>query len=167
LTLPVPAVSALLLRYGSVFARLQGLLRPLVGETALSQGAAALDSALQASLRRPGPLLATGALQFAAFVSGSLEVWFALRLFRHPVSINAALILESMTQALRHLAFFVPGALGVQEAALLLFGRLLGIDGELALAVSMAKRLRELLCALPSLASWQWAEVRRLRRAAP
>lgn len=162
-TLPVPAVSALLLRYGSVFARLQGLLRPLVGETALSQGAAALDSELQASLRRARALLATGALQFAAFVSGSLEVWFALLLFGHPVSVKAALILESMTQAMRHLAFFVPGALGVQEAALLLFGRLLGIDSELALAVSMAKRARELLCALPSLVSWQWAEARRLQ----
>jgi hypothetical protein len=28
----------------------------------------------------------------------------------------------------------------------------------------MAKRLRELLCGLPALISWQWMEVRRLRR---
>ena len=31
-SLPVPVVTALLLRYGSVFERLLGLLRPLVGE---------------------------------------------------------------------------------------------------------------------------------------
>jgi hypothetical protein len=44
-----------------------------------------------------------------------------------------------------------------------LFGHALGISGELALAVSMAKRMREVLCGVPSLMSWQWAEGRRLR----
>jgi hypothetical protein len=71
--------------------------------------------------------------------------------------------MESMTQALRHLAFIIPGGLGVQEGALVLFGHALGVNSELALAVSMAKRLREVLCGLPSLASWQWVEGRRLR----
>jgi hypothetical protein len=69
-----------------------------------------------------------------------------------------------MTQAMRHLAFMIPAGLGVQEAALMLFGHVLGISGELALAVSMAKRIREVLCGLPSLLSWQWLEGRRLHR---
>jgi hypothetical protein len=38
-----------------------------------------------------------------------------------------------------------------------------GVPGELALAVSLAKRLREVLCGLPALASWQWVEGGRLR----
>ena len=97
--------------------------------------------------------------------AGSLEIWFALRLFGHPVSVGTALILESMTQAMRHLAFVVPAGLGVQEATLVLFGHALGISSELALAVSMAKRVREVLCGLPSLISWQWMEGRRLRLA--
>jgi hypothetical protein len=103
-------------------------------------------------------------LQFAAFISGSFEIWFALRLFGHPVGPGAALALESMTQAVRHLAFVIPAGLGVQEAGLVLFGHVLGISGEMALAVSMAKRMREVLCALPSLMSWQWLEGRRLHR---
>ena len=37
---------------------------------------------------------------------------------------------------------------------------------ELALALSLAKRMREVLCALPALLSWQWLEMRRLRGAA-
>jgi len=45
-----------------------------------------------------------------------------------------------------------------------LFGQMLGITGELALAVSMAKRMREVLCGLPALLSWQWLEGRRLHR---
>jgi len=37
-----------------------------------------------------------------------------------------------------------------------IFGYVLGVSSELALAVSMAKRMREVLCGLPSLLSWQW-----------
>jgi putative membrane protein len=159
--LPVPVVTALLLRYGSIFERLEGFLRPLVGESALSAGAASLDRELRASLRRVSPLLVAGALQFVALISGSFEIWFALRLFGHPVGAAAALVLESVTQAVRHLAFVIPAGLGVQEAGLILFGNALGISSELALAVSVAKRMREVLCGLPSLLSWQWLEARR------
>jgi putative membrane protein len=165
LSLPVPAVTVLLLRYGSVFKRMQGLLRPLVGEGVMSEGAAALDHEIRACLHRGRPLLIAGALQFAALVSGSFEIWFALRLFGHPVGPRSALALESMTQAVRHIAFIIPAGLGVQEAGLVLFGHALGISGELAIAVSMAKRIREVLCGLPSLISWQWFEGRRIRRA--
>lgn len=163
-SLPVPAATVLLLRYGSVFERLQKFLRPLVGEGAMSEGAASLDREVRACLGRWRSLLLAGTLQFAALIVGSFEIWFALRLFGHPVDVGTALILESMTQAIRHLAFVVPAGLGVQEATLVLFGNALGISGELALAVSMAKRVREVLCGLPSLLSWQWLEGRRLRR---
>ncbi len=162
LTLPVPVASALLLRYGSAFERLQRFLRPLVGESTLSEQAASLDHELRASMRRVLRMLIAGALQCAAFVSGSFEIWFALRLFGHPVSCGTAVVLESMTQAVRHLAFVVPAGIGVQEAGLVVFGHALGISGELALAVSMAKRTREVLCGVPALLSWQWLEGRRL-----
>jgi putative membrane protein len=163
LSLPVPILTVLLLRYGSAFERLQRFLRPLVGESATSEQAASLDRELRASIRRGGSLLAAGSLQFAALMSGAFEIWFALRLFGHPVGWANALVLESMTQAVRHLAFVVPAGLGVQEAGLVLFGHALGISSELALAVSMAKRMREVLCGLPALLSWQWLEGRRLQ----
>ena len=162
LSLPVPVLTVLLLRYGSTFARLQKFLSPLVGESTMSEQAASLDHELRACLRRGWRLLTACALQFAALVSGAFEIWFALRLFDHPVGWGTALVLESMTQAVRHLAFVVPAGIGVQEAGLVLFGQALGISGELALAVSMAKRMREVLCGLPALISWQWLEGRRL-----
>jgi putative membrane protein len=161
--LPVPVFTALLLRYGSIFGRLQKFLSPLVGAGVRSAGAASLDFELRACFHRVRALFLTGALQLVAFVSGSFEIWLALRLFGHPVGAKAALVLESMTQAMRHLAFVVPAGLGVQEAGLVLFGHALGISSELALAVSMAKRMREVLCGLPPLISWQWLEGRRLR----
>ena len=164
ISLPVPVLSVLLLRYGSVFVRLQRFLSPLVGVSDLSESAAALDHELRASFARKRPLLAAGVLQFAALTSASFEIWFALKLFGHPVSVKAALILESLTQAVRHVAFIVPAGVGVQEAGLVLFGQALGISAEAALAVSMAKRLREVLCGLPALISWQLLEARRLRQ---
>jgi putative membrane protein len=165
-TLPVPIVVTLLLRHGSVFDRLQRFLRPMVGATALSNGAAALDREVRATLDRRATLVLAGGLQLVALISGAFEVWLALRLFGHPVGIKAAITLESMTQAVRQVAFVVPAGVGVQEAGLILFGAPLGISRELALAVSMAKRLREVLWGVASLASWQWLEGRRLRFAA-
>ena len=142
LSLPVPVVSILLLRYGSVFSRLERILSPLVGVTAMSDGAAELDRQFRTCLRRVGALTTAGALQLTAFVLGAFEV---------------------MTLAVRHLAFIIPAGLGVQEAGLVLFGHALGVNSDLALCLSMAKRMREVLCGLPSLVSWQWMEARRLR----
>jgi putative membrane protein len=163
-SLPIPVITTLLLRHGSVFARLHSLLLGLVGASPLTEGAASLDREVSSSLRRSRSLLFAGTLQFVALVSGSFEIWLALCLFGHAVDWEAALILESMNQAIRHLAFVVPAGLGVQEAGLILFGRMLGLDAELALAVSMAKRLREVVWGVMSLLSWQWMEGRRIHR---
>ncbi|HEV7441658.1 MAG TPA: hypothetical protein VGO18_03625, partial [Steroidobacteraceae bacterium] len=96
-------------------------------------------------------------------VSGSFEIWFALRLFGQPVGVAEALILESMVQAFRHVAFMVPASLGVQETVLVVFGHTLGVGAETAIAVSLVKRLREVVYGVASLVSWQWMEGRRLR----
>ncbi len=162
LSLPIPVVSLLLLRYGSVFQRLQRFLRPMVGLTG-ADTAVSLDEDLRACLDRAGTLLLAGALQFVALVSAAFEIWWALRLFEHPVSAASSIMLEGLAQAVRHLAFIVPAGLGVQEAALVLFGHALGISTELALAVSAVKRAREVLCGLPPLLWWQLQEARRLR----
>jgi putative membrane protein len=165
LTLPVPILTYLVLRNGAVFTRFENYLRPLVGLTGMSEGAASLDRELRSALDRHGSLGIVTMLHFAALLSGSFEIWLALRLFGHPVSMADAVILESMCQALRTAAFLVPAGLGVQEAGLVIFGHLLGVSSELALAVSLVKRLREVLCGVPALASWQWIEGRRLRGA--
>ncbi|MEA3106950.1 MAG: hypothetical protein QOI88_1555, partial [Gammaproteobacteria bacterium] len=157
-TLPVPLGTAWLLRYGSRF------LIGLVGENSLSEGVASLDRAIRATLSRHRALLVTGFLQFGGLLSGSFEIWFVLWLFRHPVDWRAAIVVESLTQAVRHLAFVIPAGLGVQEAALVVFGRTFGIDAELALAVSMAKRVREILLGVVSLLSWQWMEGRQIHK---
>jgi uncharacterized membrane protein YbhN (UPF0104 family) len=148
----------------SWFGRLESLLGAMVGFVASDKRGAMLDLELRATLSRTGVLLEAGLLQFAGMVSAAFEFWLVLRLFGHPVDVVTAFVLEGATQAVRHLAFFIPGGLGAQEAGIVLLGRLFGIDAELALAVSLAKRLREVLCGLPALIVWQWQEVRRLRQ---
>jgi putative membrane protein len=165
LSLPVPVIILMLLRNGSVLERLKAFIHSVAGESALSKGAASLDEEIRASLHRPPGLLIAGILQFAALFSASLEIWFALRVFDHPIGIGGSLVLESMIQAVRHIAFVVPAGLGVQEAGLIIFGHIVGIDSETALAVAMVKRMREVIWGVPFLLSWQWTEGRRLHRA--
>jgi putative membrane protein len=165
LSLPVPAVMLVVLKNGAFLERLRALIHSWVGEGAISRATESLDRAVRALLHRPRPLVLAGTLQLVALVSGAFEIWFALWLFDHPVSVGAAVMLESMTQAIRHVAFIVPAGLGVQEAGLVVFGHVLGISGEMALAVGMVKRIRELAWGVPTLVGWQWVEGRRLRRA--
>jgi len=166
LSVPIPLVLARMLGSGSLFGRLQSLIVRFAGVRTPPAGAATLDSALRSSLQHRNSLVAAGALQLAALASGSLEIWFALRLFGHPVGFAAALILESMIQAFRHVAFMVPASLGVQETVLVVFGHILGVGPETAIAVSLVKRLREVVYGVGSLVSWQWMEGRRLRATA-
>jgi putative membrane protein len=167
LSFPVPLLTALLLRYGSVFARLQALLRQVAGINLPAEGAAALDIEIRSCLQRTWSLIYAGALQFIALISGSVEIWFVLRVAGHPIDFEAAVIMESLMQAVRHVVFFVPAAIGVQEAALIEFGFTLGVSSELALTVSLAKRLREILCGVPSLVSWLLLEGKRTRELQP
>lgn len=162
--LPLPVLVAWLLRHGRVFERLQGVLRRLLGNGLPPLDGVAVDAILRAALRQPRRLLAALALEFAGLLAGSVEIVLALALLGHSVSLAAALALEASVQALRHVFFVVPGALGVQEAALLLLGGVLGLPADLCIALSLVKRMREVLFGLPFLASWQWAELRWLRQ---
>ena len=80
-----------------------------------------------------------------------------------PVSPIEAVILESLTQALRAAAFPVPSALGVQEGGFTVLGALFGIPPEAALALSFVKRVPDLAIGLPGLLAWYWLELQRLR----
>lgn len=163
-SLPVVVLTAVLLRYGSVFERLERLAVRLLGEQALSfitGQSANLDRAIRELCSDRARLLTTLAWQVTGMVSGSLETWLALRWLGHPVPFGAAVALESLTMTVRNFAFLVPAGLGIQEASLVGFGALLGINGELALALSLAKRMREVLFGVPALLSWYWVEGRR------
>ncbi|MDB5921823.1 MAG: hypothetical protein JWN13_759 [Betaproteobacteria bacterium] len=122
--------------------------------------ATALDAAIASIYARRGDVLASCAWAFGAWLLGAGEIWLALYFLGVTVGPVEAVILESLIQALRSAAFPVPGALGVQEGGFVLLGTTLGIAPETALALSLVKRVRELLLGVPGLIVWQIAEGR-------
>jgi putative membrane protein len=153
-----------LLRNGAVFGRMERLAERLLGldsqvSSVLWQGAR-LDAAIRELFAAHGRLMRTLLWQFAGLIVGCTETWLALRWLGHPVGFAAAVVLESTTQAARHFFFLVPAGLGVQEAGLMGVGHVLGIGQDVAIALSLAKRMREIVFGLPWLAAWHWAERR-------
>jgi putative membrane protein len=170
LSLPLPLLAWWLLRHGAPFQRLERWSLRLLGAHSPSLpdlDGARLDAAVARLFGRHGRLLRALAWQLLSYLLGSLETWYALRLLGHPVGVTAAIAIEALTQAARHASFLVPAGLGVQEAAVLLFGVLAGVGGEVALSLALVKRMREIVFGLPALLSWHWFEASRLRRARP
>ncbi len=133
--------------------------------TSASDGAATIDTEVLRLYGERRTLLASGCWHMLAWFLGIGEVWFALRLLGHPVDVRTALLFESLGQAIRTGAFAVPGALGIQEGGYVLVGGALGIQPGVALALSLARRVRELLLGLPGLVAWQGSAIyRTLRR---
>ena len=154
------------LRHGQLFSRIEQVAtrhlgRWLEGWSAVNQGAA-LDARIRDLFGRRGRLVCSFAWQLAGLAAGSSETWLALYLLGHPVSIATAIALESLIQVAKSALFMVPAGVGVQEAGLIGMGHWFGLDADVALALSLAKRMREILFGLPALAIWQWIEGRRL-----
>ncbi len=113
--------------------------------------AEAIDIEVQLTYGRGGPVAASFLLNLAGWLVGTGEVYLILLLIHHPVGWIDALLLESLGQAIRGAAFAVPGALGVQEGGYLLLAPLVGLPPDAALALSLAKRARELMLGVPGL----------------
>jgi putative membrane protein len=162
LSLPVILAFGLLLMHGSTFRRLEHAASGLFAR--FSSGVLAvrhwglLDAAIRSLMTDPRRLITATVWQLLGLLAGCAETWLVLRWLGHPVSTPAAIALESLTQAARSIFFLVPAGLGVQEAGLIGLGNLLGIDADVAISLSLAKRLREILFGLPALGLWQWLE---------
>jgi putative membrane protein len=113
--------------------------------------AQAIDLAVQDTYTRTGPVATSFLLTLLGWLVGTGEVYLVLLLIHHPVGWLDALLLESLGQAIRGAAFAIPGALGVQEGGYLLLAPLAGLPPDAALALSLAKRARELLLGAPGL----------------
>lgn len=144
-----------------LFGRLLGVVSKLFGKrdwTALMTRAEAVDAAVERLYRERCKVAASSAASLAGWIVGTVEVWLALRFLGHPVGWIDALLLESIGQAVRGAAFMIPGSLGVQEGGYLLLAPLVGLPPDAALALSLAKRAREVLLGLPGLLVLHFSE---------
>lgn len=167
LSLPIPVLGFVLMRRGGVFHAIERFAGRLLGDShRLLQGVDGkrLDADIDALMSRAGLLFRAFFWQLAGYVAGALEIYWALAMLGHPISIGGAIAIEAMTQAVRHAAFMVPGGLGVQEATVVLLAQMFGVDREAALSLALVKRARELLFGALALGSWQVVELSRTRR---
>jgi putative membrane protein len=129
--------------------------------------AANINGIVLALYRDPRAVLSACAWHLLSWIAGVGEVWLALKFMGSPAGLYEAFVIESLSQAVRTLVFIVPGALGVQEGGFIIVGAMFGIGPDTALAVSLAKRVRELVFGLTALQAWQLVEARRLAGAVP
>ncbi len=94
-------------------------------------------------------------LHLLSWALGGAEVWIVLWALGHPVTALDSVVIESLGMAARSAGFAVPGAVGVQEGGFVLVCGLFGVPAESALALSLLKRLREILVGVPALLAWQ------------
>lgn len=125
-------------------------------------GAAALHAELTGIYRRRIGLMVNFALHFACWVASAIQLWLVLWLAGAPLSFAAVLAIESLVYAIRTAGFAVPQAIGLQEGAYVVLGAGFGLSPEMALAVSLLKRGRDLATGLAVVAVWQTIEARRL-----
>lgn len=118
----------------------------------------ALDEQIRAAYARRKGIIASASWTMASWIAGAGEVWIALHALGIHAGFTTAFILESVGQGIRAAVFLIPGALGVQEGGYLVVGGMLGIPGDIALALALIRRVRELAFGVPGLVGWQFTE---------
>ena len=118
--------------------------------------AGSIHDQLTALYARRSKFWAATAVHLLAWLAPTVEAWIALVIIGHPLAWGDVLILESVIYAVRASAFVVPAAVGVQEGAYVLVGTLLGLPPDVALALALIKRGRELCMGLPAILAWQF-----------
>jgi putative membrane protein len=125
---------------------------------------ASVHASLAQTYGRKAGLCSGFLLHLACWVASAIEIWIALRFAGTPLDFSAVIVIESLLYAVRTVAFAIPNAVGVQEGAYIVLGAAFGLTPEMALALSLLKRARDLAIGLPALGVWQAVEGGRLWR---
>jgi putative membrane protein len=132
------------------------------------QSAVNFDDTVRKLYSRLPALLLCALFWIGSWLVGCVETWVALFALGIQTSFIVALIVETAGQSIRSVFFIVPAGLGIFEGGMVMICSLLGISGDIALALSLIRRAREALFSGPGLIVWQFVEARRvLRRVSP
>jgi putative membrane protein len=131
----------------------------------LADNAHHLDRTIRAIYGRPLRVAAACAIRCTTRGLMAVEIWVAAWLMDSPITASDAVMFIGIISTLRAAAFVVPGGWGLQEGAYVVLGQMIGLEPEIALALSLATRARELMTGVPALMVWQFIEGKSLRRA--
>lgn len=121
---------------------------------------AGLDAAIRGVYRHPGRVGLAALHHSVSWLLGGVEVCLALHVLGTDVGLGEGTAIEALGQALKAAGFAVPGALGVAEGGYVVVCHLFGLSPELAIALGLVKRVREIGLGVPALLAWQWREHR-------
>lgn len=126
-----------------------------------------LDAAIRAVWRRPGRVARAALNHSVSWLLGGIEVCLALHVLGTDVGFGTGTVIEALGQALKAAGFAVPGAIGVAEGGYVVVCHLVGLPADLAVALGLVKRLREVVLGLPALWAWHRLERRPALAVAP
>jgi putative membrane protein len=123
------------------------------------------SAAVQAIYRARTRVALSILLQFAGWIASGLWLWVVLAVMDVHPGIWSAIAIQALVEGLRSATVFIPAAIGIQEAGYAAVAPAFGLPPEIGLAVSLLRRARDILVAIPVLLLWQFIESRRAARA--
>jgi putative membrane protein len=120
--------------------------------------AKAVAASVDAIYRAPRRVWMSFLLHFLSWIGSAVITWAAFVLMGAHIDLFSVIVIDSLVYAARTVAFAVPNALGVQEAAFALLAPMFGAGPEMGLAVSLLKRARDIVIGVPVLVIWQAME---------
>ena len=161
-------VAALLFALGiAVFAYLQlagsRLAERTLGTQSFGGRTALFREAIHHLYRQRGRVALSFWLHLIGWCASGLWLWLVFRVLGVSIAPTSAIAIQSLLEALRSAAVFVPAALGVQEAGYAALVPLFGLSPETGVAVSVLRRARDIAVGIPALLAWQLVEARRVR----
>lgn len=96
---------------------------------------------------------------------GAAEMWLAMYVLGHPVSVAEAIVLEGLLQLARSVSFFIPANLGTQDGAVALAAAAMTGVAAAGLGAALLRRVREVIFIAIGFAMGGWYSWRTLRRA--
>jgi glycosyltransferase 2 family protein len=123
------------------------------------------SAAVHAIYRQRGRVALSILLQFAGWIASGLWLWVVLAVMDLKPDLWSAIAIQALVEGLRSATVFIPAAIGIQEAGYAAVAPVFGLPPEIGLAVSLLRRARDILVAVPVLLVWQLIETRRAARA--
>ena len=126
--------------------------------------ARAFHDAINAIYRRRGRVALSILLQLAGWMASGLWLWVMLWAMDLAPGLWTAIAIQALVEGLRSATVFIPAAVGVQEAGYAALAPVFGLTPEIGLALSLLRRARDVVVAVPVLLAWQTVEARRAAR---
>jgi putative membrane protein len=160
------SVGLILAQRGTGTKLFRGLALKIAGSTG-GEGAAANFDRLQAALDvmygERDRLALCALFHLFCWFGTSTASYVGFHALGVPISWVDCMCIEAILHAIMALAFIIPGRAGVQEAAYTVLGGIFGIPPEIALSLSLLRRARDFVIAVPVLLIWQGQEARKLK----